>query len=133
MTRKAFTLLEVMISVVIISVVIMALLKMHANSTYLFENINKTKEMNQYLSLFVANSDYGFEKKSITLDQLVKDFSLDDDLRDKLKEIKSEIKYTQLEKLDLGDVDTMGKLQSQENIDDVNKTTVNFIFYKILI
>lgn len=102
-TRRAFTLIEVMVSVMIISVVIMALIQMNANNTYLFSTTKKQLKTKQYLSLLIGNKEYGFENKNIYLDDLLRDFEVEDDLRRKLKSKKYEIIYQELESIDLSE------------------------------
>ncbi len=53
--RAAFTLVEVMVSVMIISVVIMALIEMHGNSTHLFTNIKKDLGLGTELMIIVTD------------------------------------------------------------------------------
>lgn len=107
----------------IISVVIMALLQMHGNTTNLFSHINEKTKVSQYVSLFIANPDYGFEKKSVNLDELVKDFDLDDELRQKLKESKVDIVYQELDSLDLSNPDETDEFQ------EINQSSSNMILY----
>ena len=101
--RRAFTLIEVMVSVMIISVVIMALLQMNANNTHIFSATKKQLKTNQYLSFLIANKDYGFEDKNIYLDDLIQDFEVENDLRRELKRIKVAIVYQELESIDLSE------------------------------
>jgi len=96
--KNAFTLIEVMIAVMIISVVIMALLEMHGNTAHIFSKFSSQIKINQYTSLFISNPDYGFEKKSVDLDDLLSNFKLEDDLRRELKNIKVKIEYEELDK-----------------------------------
>jgi prepilin-type N-terminal cleavage/methylation domain-containing protein len=101
--RRAFTLIEVMVSVMIISVVIMALLQMSANSIHIFSATKSQLKTNQYLSFLIANKDYGFENKNIYLYDLIQDFEVEDDLRRALKKIKVAILYQELESIDLSE------------------------------
>ncbi len=101
MKKNAFTLIEVMIAVVIISVVITALLEMFANNTHTFLSLKKQTKVNQYSSLLIANNNYGFENKDIYLDDLVEDFDVDDNLRRKLKTMKVKLIYQELELIDM--------------------------------
>ncbi|MFK5937056.1 MAG: prepilin-type N-terminal cleavage/methylation domain-containing protein [Sulfurimonas sp.] len=101
--RRAFTLIEVMVSVMIISVVIMALLQMNANNTHIFGITKKHLNTNQYISLLIGNKDYGFENKNIYLDDLTRDFELENDLRRALKQTKVAIVYQELESIDLSE------------------------------
>ena len=102
-TRKAFTLIEVMVSVMIISVVIMALLKMKSNSSHILTSLKQQMGTTQYISLLIANKDYGYEDKSIRLDALIKEFDVDDKLRRKLKDIKAKVIYNEIETIDLSE------------------------------
>ena len=106
--RDAFTLIEVMIAVVIISVVIMALLTMKGNSTHIFMNFSKAMKTNQLSSFFIANKDYGFEGKSTTLDKLLGDFTVENNLRRELRKNKVKVVYTKLSTIDLSESDEEG-------------------------
>lgn len=93
MRTSAFTLLEVMISVVIISVVITALLQMSANNTYAFFRFNKKISTNQYASFFISNPNFGLENKYTSLENILNDFQVEDSLRRELKSIRVNIQY----------------------------------------
>lgn len=109
MTKKnlhsAFTLIEVMVAVMIISVVIMALIKMYSNNIFLFDKYKKQIKINEYSSLLVDNSKYGMEKKTLNLYNLVDDFDINDNLRRKLKEQKASIVYQEVNSIDLSEDD----------------------------
>ena len=94
---KGFTLVEVLVAVMIISVVIMALLEMQGNTTHIFSRLKNNTKTQQYTSFFISNDKYGFDKDSIYLDDLLKDFRMEDDLRRELKEIKVELTYKKLD------------------------------------
>jgi prepilin-type N-terminal cleavage/methylation domain-containing protein len=96
--KDAFTLIEVMVSVMIISVVIMALLQMQGNSTHIFSRLKSNLEVNQYASYFILNSGYGFNRKTVSLYTLLNEFQVEDNLRRELKDIKVDIKYDKLER-----------------------------------
>lgn len=99
--KDAFSLIEVMIAVVIISVVIMSLLQLQGNNMHLFSSFAKKEMLNQYGSFFIANEDYGYEKKSISLDELVSEFKIEDELRMELKKIKADIAYQDIKNEEL--------------------------------
>lgn len=103
--RKAFTLLEVMVAVLIISIVIMALLQMRGHSAHIFSSLTQKLEINQYLSFLVSNDDYGFEQDSLTADRLLKDFDVERGLRQNLKKVKIDLIYQELESIDLDEQD----------------------------
>jgi len=110
--KSGFTLIEVMVSVMIISVVIAALLELNANNSHLFIRIKNELSSQKYLTLLTSSS-YGFENDSLTLDRLVEGFDLDDDLRRELKNIKAKVIYQEVDKIDLSqgsDEDTASNL-----------------------
>ena len=114
--RDAFTLIEVMVAVIIITVVIMALLQMHANSTHIFSSMKKQTKTNQYSSFLISNENYGFEDKNIYLYSLVRDFDLQDDLRRELKKIKIKMLYKELEAIDIGNQSNDEEIESSSNL-----------------
>ena len=116
--KKAFTLIEVMVSVMIISIVIMALLQMQANSSYMLTSLKKKNTSQQYISLLIANENYGLKDKNTRLNNLVEEFSVDDNLRRRLKKIKIKIIYNKLETIDLDENNTASsaKLEIGESL-----------------
>jgi len=101
--RDAFTLIEVMVAVMIISVVIMALMQMYANNTHIFTSMKQQTKINQYSSFLISNENYGFNDKNIYLHALVRDFDLENDLRRELKDIKIRMLYKKLETIDISE------------------------------
>ena len=93
-----------MVAVMIISVVIMALIQTYANNAHLFGSIKKQIKTNQYASLLISNVEYGFEKKHLSMYDLVKEFDVESDLKRSLKEQKVDILYQEKESLDLGEI-----------------------------
>ena len=100
---KAFTLIEVMVAVMIISVVISALLQLFATNAHTFASVEAKIHHTNRTSLILGNKVYGYEKKSVDLAELVKDFNIDDALRRKLKKEKIEIIYTEVTSIDFDD------------------------------
>jgi prepilin-type N-terminal cleavage/methylation domain-containing protein len=130
--KNGFTLIEVMISVVIISTVIMALIKMFANNTHIFSILKTKTQINQYASFFISNPKVGLENTTaLTLYDLVSDFSLEDDLRKRLKEKKIKIVYQEVETIDMSDFDESKEQNSEEKnvnsnmIFEIGKTILN--------
>jgi len=111
---RAFTLIEVMVAVMIISVVIMALLTMRGNSTHIFSDLSSRVKINQFASLFISNTDYGFLKKSVTLEKLVSDFDIESDLRRELSNTKVEVIYQELNIIDMSEFDASDKESEAE-------------------
>ena len=123
--RQAFTLIEVMVAVMIVSIVIAALLQMRGNTSHKFFGIQEMMQTNQYNSFLLAQGDkYGFEDSHIDMNQLVDDFDLESDLRRKLKSMKISLEYETLSTIDTAefedgatpkDSDTEAEEQKQED------------------
>ncbi|MDQ1244299.1 MAG: hypothetical protein QG565_639 [Campylobacterota bacterium] len=96
--RDAFTLLEVMIAVMILSVVIMALLQMYANGAHIFKSANTKSQTNQYISFLTGNEKYGLQNDTFSLDKLVAEFEIDNELRRELRDIKAELLFDTVNK-----------------------------------
>ena len=109
--RAGFTLIEVMVAVMIISVVITALLELQSNTTKSFLHLRKVQKNLQYASL-LQGTKYGYENDSLTLERLVARFDLDDELRRELKNIKANILYQKLDTVDTSEL---------EDADEANK------------
>ena len=126
--REAFTLIEVMVSVVIISTVIMALIELFANNTHIFSSIEKKNQTGQSLSFFMGNYDYGFKNEKTTLYTLLEDFDLESDLRRTLKDTKVEIVYQELDSIDMSELD--GSSEEDEDIDEeeTQENNSNLVF-----
>ena len=118
LSLNAFTLIEVMVAVVIISTVIMALIQLSANNRHIFSILEKKSQTNQYLSFMISNPEYGFENKKTRLYDLVNEFDLESSLRRKLKEIKSEIIYHELDTIDMADFDPDKEDTTKEEISE---------------
>ena len=123
--RSGFTLIEVMVSVMIISVVVLALLELQANNTYSFSHLRKVGNSLQYMSLLVGSSNYGFENENLTLDRLVDRFDIDDDLRRELKGIDVKVIYNTVEQIGLSE------FESKENEENATQNDTSSISFEI--
>ncbi|MFA6196183.1 MAG: type II secretion system protein [Sulfurimonas sp.] len=130
-TRRAFTLIEVMVAVMIISVVILALLQMFANNTHIFSQLTKQAKINQYASLFLANPDYGFETKSVSLNELVSDFKVNDALNSELKNSKVEIVYQKTEQIDMSEYDDKNREKEKLELNKEDKSVNSSMIFEI--
>jgi prepilin-type N-terminal cleavage/methylation domain-containing protein len=113
--RGGFTLIEIMVSVVIISTVVLALLELISNNAHIFSIVDKKSKSNQYISLIISNPDYGREDKKVTINDLVKEFNLEYDLRRKLKDSRVEVLYQKIQTIDTSEANEDG---SDENTTD---------------
>jgi prepilin-type N-terminal cleavage/methylation domain-containing protein len=111
--RSAFTLIEVMVAVMIVSVVIAALLQMQGNASNKFFQIKKIMQSSQYGSFLLSVSEkHGFEDSSSDIKTLLDDFELESDLRRKLKAMKIDIEYEELQIIDTNEI--LGKNDQNE-------------------
>ncbi len=100
---QGFTLIEVLVAVLIITVVIAALLQLFSNNTTLLGSLSGRIGLSTQGSLFLGFTDVGFEKKTIKLDELLKEFEPDDELRRRLKELEVEVNYVEIKRIDTAD------------------------------
>jgi prepilin-type N-terminal cleavage/methylation domain-containing protein len=127
--RNAFTLMEVMVAVMIVSVVIAALIQMRGETSHKFSSIKKMIETNQYSTFLLSLGDtYGFERSHIDMNQLVSDFDLESDLRRKLKSMKVEIEYEELEVIDTSAYEETPQEESDMQEDDAQEDTTGIVF-----
>ncbi len=125
--NSAFTLIEVMVAVMIVSVVIAALLQMRGNTSYKFLEIKKMMQKNQYNSFLLSLSDkYGFEKSNIDLNKLVYEFNIERELRRKLKSIKVKVDYKELDTIDTAEFDDTEK--ESDDGQEVQEDTTGIVF-----
>ena len=104
MNKKGFTLIEVMVAVILISIVIMSLFELKSNYTFLFQK-TRDNAKNFWLATFINSSDFGFKNDKTTLDKLSLNFDMDDDLRRFLKNKKLDIIYQEVKSIDLSKID----------------------------
>ena len=139
-SRKAFTLIEVMVAVMIISVVIAGLIQMYANNTHIFTSFKNQTVINQYSSFLVANKNYGSEDKRTDIYALVDTFKVKDELRRELKDQKVEIIYKELARMHLDesnddeyDKDEIADLRLEvgESVIKTKDSSFSFIRFKL--
>ncbi|MBA1437549.1 MAG: prepilin-type N-terminal cleavage/methylation domain-containing protein [Epsilonproteobacteria bacterium] len=100
--RKAFTLMEVMIATLIVSVVIAALLQMRGDSNYQLQRVEQHSLKNFQLSFLLGVGEkYGFEKERVTLDKFVDDFDIQSDLKRSLRSHSMDLKYEKVNSIEL--------------------------------
>ncbi len=98
--KKAFSLVEVIISVAMLSFVMITLLQMKSNNIFLLEKSNEKTQLVDYVLLAGDIEDSSKQtNKSVYLDKLTQ--FKNDDIRRELKEIKIEIKDKELDKLEI--------------------------------
>ncbi|MEA3498179.1 MAG: hypothetical protein U9R16_03875 [Campylobacterota bacterium] len=92
MMKQAISLVEVLVSVMLISVVIVALLQIKENNLSLLEKLEETTKYNNYISMVALENNT--KDGNIYLSEKL-DFN-DDDIRKELKDIKIEVKNQNL-------------------------------------
>ncbi len=107
MNKKAFTLIEVIVSVIIVSIVVMGAMQLQEQnsdmSTYLLNRSNS--ELDNSLFLTKNIEKYSKDEKN-AYDILVEDFSIKElESRDILKKITKKINITEPEAIPVGETD----------------------------
>jgi len=99
--RRGFTLIEVMVAVMIVSVVIGAIFKMRGDTNHIFMKLQENQKYSQLSSFLLWSKKYGLERSQTTLYNLVDEFAIDDALRRRLKQQKVAIEYETLKTLEV--------------------------------
>ena len=113
--RKGFTLIEVMVSVVIISVVVATLLKLFSNNAHIFALSQKKANISMLGTLLIGVPDLGLEKEDVFLDDIVGDFKVEEELRNTLKNKKVHLDYEELLIIDGADMEEEAQKIVDEN------------------
>lgn len=127
--RKGFSLVEVIVSVMLISVVIGSLLQMKTNNISYLEKFKLSQEENSYICLALQKTT-NLEYKKIYLKDVV-DFGVDD-IRRKFKDIKIELKQEEGEEIELpynDYVQTAQVIKSKYTLND--KISKSFYEFKL--
>ncbi len=91
MTNKSgFTLMEVLIAVLIISVIVTGMLSISSKENRLIKQSLRYTELSNQISLFIYNLKVEKEKKDINLYDYIKNFKINDEYK---KEYKKNIHY----------------------------------------
>ena len=124
--RAAFTLIEVMVSVMIISIVIAALLQMRGNTSNKLIQLNKMNLNNQYTSFLISVDDkYTKESSHMDMKRLVEEFDLDTDLRKKLSSIPLELSYKKIKTIDMSKSDNEDNSEQSQIVFEIGQTTMH--------
>jgi len=126
--RSAFVLIEVMVSVMIVSVVISALLHMQGSTTTKLSNIKEMMKTNQYSSFLLSLGDkYGFDKSQMDMERLVENFDLEDDLRRHLKSMRAELDYKAIKSIDTSEFEDENNDSNEQGANEQN-TNIGIVF-----
>ncbi len=125
--KKAISLIEVLISVMLISIVIVSLLQIKENNLFFLQKTKDTTKYNSYISAISLDNKNNIRNKNIFLGDEVK--FKDDEIRRELKSIKIKVKDENLDPLELGNEEYQLKVNIKKthlSIDDKIKK----IFYR---
>lgn len=91
--KKAFSLIEVIIAISILSIVMIALIQIKSDNIFLISKSNTKSQLNDYIQLSVDFKRLSEENKNDIEEYLDKKFNFEnDDIRKELKEIKVKIR-----------------------------------------
>lgn len=117
-SRTAFTLIEVMVAVMIVSVVIAALLEMRGALAHKYLSLKEMAQINQYNTFLIGHdSKYGFDKSNTNMKTLVDDFELESDLRRKLSALKITLDYEELNTIDTSEFQEKSEEEDSESLE----------------
>jgi prepilin-type N-terminal cleavage/methylation domain-containing protein len=96
--KKAFSLMEVIIAVTLLSVVMISLFKIKSNNIFILQKAPQEEKNKEYLSMAIDSKPYNKRNENIYLSRL---FNIqDDDLRKELKQVKIKVKDETLDTKD---------------------------------
>lgn len=126
---KAFTLIEVLVSVMILAYVGTALLQMSSNSKHNFMFLKNKSEFDRLASIALIHNNQKFHHKDMTLYDFIKDdyADIDDELRKYLKDIKVNYNHEEVSTFNPleGSIDDQNQSQEQESMQSgINLTIV---------
>lgn len=129
MSKKAFTLIEVLVSVIILSTVAVMLFEISTNSKNSFSYLTKKGDFTTLHSLALMHSDQSLHNSEKNLYEFIRDdYNIkDDELRKYLKEKKVHYEHQEFT--------TFEPLGGSENEDEDSNQSVNFkiVFDKIFV
>jgi len=133
MNKKAFSLIEVIIAITMLSVVMISVFQIKQNNLFNIEKFKKTNTNNEYITISTLYENNNSEdlNTNIYLNKLV-EFK-DDDINKKLKNIKVYIKSKIIDTIDLSSDELTLNVEIYERnnkiTDEINK---NFYTFKLV-
>lgn len=127
--RRAFTMVEVIIAVMIVTVVIASLLQLFSNNTHIFGSFEKKSVASLYVTLLLESNTTSFEDKKVHLDETVKNYNVDDELRRYLKKRQANTYHvqsvqTQTSELNSGHQEETKLTATQNRLFELSSTTL---------
>lgn len=102
-SRSAFTLIEVMVAAILISVVGLSLMQMHQKSAQMSHNMQMKFQYSDWVLMSVFESDIEETRKRVSFETLMKPFNIDDSIRKSLDK-KAEITTALFGRIDAADI-----------------------------
>jgi prepilin-type N-terminal cleavage/methylation domain-containing protein len=102
--RSAFTLIEVMVAAILISVVGLSLMQMHQKSAQMSHNMQMKFQYSDWVLMSVFESDIEETRKRVSFETLMKPFNIDDDSIRKNLDKKAEITTALFGRIDAADI-----------------------------
>jgi prepilin-type N-terminal cleavage/methylation domain-containing protein len=129
--KKAFSLMEVIISIMILSTVMVALLQVKNENIFLIEKTNERAKLNDYIQISVDLKRIEKNSDDVIEQFLDKKYKFEnDDIRKELKNIKVDIKEEKEKetkiKTDQEDLEIITYSRSYSIDDDIKKKIYNF-------
>jgi len=131
---KAFTLVEVLISVMILAVVGTGLLQISTNSKHNFEFLKQKSKFSRLASIAFIHNDQKYHHKDMSLYDFLRDDypNLDDDLRKYLKDIK--VSYSHEEFSTFSPLSEDNKTtDNNDNPEEENQIDLTIVYDKIVV
>jgi prepilin-type N-terminal cleavage/methylation domain-containing protein len=114
-SRSAFTLIEVMVAAILISVVGLSLLQMHTNSAQMSHTMQMKFRYADWILMAAFEGEIEERKKQLSFETLMKPFSIDSDPIRKGLDKKAEISSALVARIDAGDM--AKEIEEQSNLE----------------
>ncbi len=128
--KKAISLVEILVSIVLITTVIVAILQMKENNLFLLDKFQKSSLNSGYISYALIDGEN--RNRTIYLNHSV-NFK-DDEIRRELKNIKILIKDTKLKDIQVPEneyLKSIAVIQTSYSLNDKKSMTENFYTFKL--
>ena len=126
--RKAFSLMEIIIAVTILSVVMVTLLQVKSDNIFILSKANEKSEVRDALSLAMDLNSASKRNENLFLNKIYS--FTNDDVRKVLKDIKVKIKDNELKKdsyeTDAGDIEVITYETSYSIDEEIKKNIYTF-------
>jgi len=136
-TKKAFTLIEVLVSVMILAVVGTGLLQISSNSKQNFMFLKEKSEFDRLASIAFIHNNQKYHHKEITLYDFIKDdyTNIDDELRKYLKDVKVSYSHEEVATFNPleGSIDDRNQSEELNAKDTTTAFNLSIVYDKIII